>query len=143
MAAEKSPERTTTSCSEDEEEVNVEDLGDSGHTPPSGSAATKGKQVGGEGSSGGSSSSESSGYMLSTSNPAEVMEALSMTNAKLIGGQVVGKLRFKRGERERDFLSEAGDSFCFPLMEQRLMMTRPSHVLRCTEDLALKLYVMA
>ena len=66
-----------------------------------------------------------------------------MTNTRLIGGQVIGKLHFESGERERDFLSEAGDSFRFPLMERRLMMTGPSHVLCCTEDLAMKSYVAA
>jgi hypothetical protein len=142
VAVEKSPERAATSSSEKEEEVNVEELGESGHTPPLASAAAKGEQVGGEAGSGGSSSSESSGYLLSTSNPTEVVEALGMTNARLVGGQVVRKHRFESGQRERDFLSEAGDSY-FPLMERRLMMTGPRHALRCAEDHALKSYVAA
>ena len=61
----------------------------------------------------------------------------------MIGGQVVGSLRFESGEHEWGFLSEAGDSFCFPLMERRLMRTGAGHALRCVEDLALKSYVAA
>ena len=64
-----------------------------------------------------------------------------MTNKRLNGGQVVGKLRFESGQRELNFLTEAGDSFCFPLMEQRLMMTGPDHALCCAEDLVQKAFV--
>ena len=46
-----------------------------------------------------------------------------MRHAKLIGSQVVGKIRFESGQHERDYLAEAGGSFCFPLMERRLMLT--------------------
>ena len=53
------------------------------------------------------------------------MEALGMKHAKLIGGQVVGKIRFESGQHERDYLAEAGGSFCFLLMERRLMLTEP------------------
>ena len=38
-------------------------------------------------------------------------------------------------------MSEAGNSFCFPLMERRLLRTGAGHALRCIEDLALKSYV--
>ena len=81
--------------------------------------------------------------MLSPSNPANVTEALDVSNAKLIGGQVIGSLRFESREHERGFLSEAGDSFCFPLMERRLMRAGAGHALRCAEDLVLKSYVVA
>jgi hypothetical protein len=81
--------------------------------------------------------------VLSPSNPVDVTEALDVSNAKLIGGQVIGSLRFESREHERGFLSEAGDSFCFPLMEQRLMRAWAGHALRCEEDLTLKSYVAA
>jgi len=136
------PHATTTSAVE-EEDANVEDSGESGHTQPTGSVAAKGKQVAAEDSTDGSSSSESSSYLMSTSNPAEVTETLGMMIPRLIGGQIIGKLRFENGQRERDYLAEAGDSFCFPLMERRLMMTGSGHALRCDEDLALKAYVAA
>ena len=58
-------------------------------------------------------------------------------------GQVVGCLRFKSRDREREFLAEAGASFCFPLMEKRLMNTRATNSLQCTEDRALKSFVAA
>ena len=73
----------------------------------------------------------------------QVAEALGASMAKLIGGQVVGSLRFKSHNREREFLVEAGSSFCFPLMEQRLMNTGAANALQCAEDLALKSFVAA
>ena len=51
----------------------------------------------------------------------QVAEALGASGAKLIGGQVVGSLRFESRNRECEFLAKAGGSFCFPLMEKRLM----------------------
>lgn len=83
-------------------------------------------------SSGNSGSSESSGYVLSPSNPADVVVALGALGARLIGSQVVGSLRFESVEHERSFLCEAGDSFCFPLMERRLMRTGAGHALHVT-----------
>ena len=64
-----------------------------------------------------------------------------MKHAKLIGGQVVGKIRFESGQYERDYLAEAGGSFCFPLMERRLILTGARNTLQSIEDLALKSYV--
>ena len=52
-----------------------------------------------------------------------------MSRAKLIGGQVVGKIRFESGQHERDYLAEASGSFCFPLMERRLMLTSAKNAL--------------
>ena len=52
-----------------------------------------------------------------------------MRHAKLIGGQVVGKIRFESGQHERDYLAEASGSFCFPLMERRLMLTGAKNAL--------------
>jgi hypothetical protein len=67
------------------------------------------------------SSGESSGYLIGGADSAAVAEALAASGAKLIGGQVVGSHRFESRDRECEFLAEAGASFCFPLMEQRLM----------------------
>ena len=66
-----------------------------------------------------------------------------MRHAKLIGRQVIGKIRFESGQHERDYLSEGGGSFCFPLMARRLMLTCAKNSLQCAEDLALKSYVVA
>ena len=86
-------------------------------------AAAKGKQVAAEGNSDDSDSSDCSTYLISQSVPSEIAEALGMRHAKIIGAQVVGKIRFESGQHERDYLGEAGGSFCFPLMERRLMLT--------------------
>ena len=72
---------------------------------------------------------ESSGYLIGKADPAEVAESLGASGAKLIGGQVIGSLRFEGRDREREFLGEAGASFCFPLMEKRLMNTRVANAL--------------
>ena len=61
-----------------------------------------------------STSTESSSYHVSTSNPVEVAATLGMPEAKLVGGNVVGSLQFSSSERERRFLTEAGSSFGFP-----------------------------
>ena len=105
-------------------------------------AAAKGKQVLSEVNSN-DSDSDSSAYLISQSVPSEIAEALGMRHAKLIGGQVIGKIRFKSGQHERDYLSEAGASFCFPLMERRLMLTGARNAVQCGKDLALKSYVAA
>jgi len=73
---------------------------------------------------------ESNGYLIGGADPAAVAEALGASGAKLIGGQVVGSLRFESRDREREFLFEAGASFCFPLMEQRLMNTDAANALQ-------------
>ena len=88
-------------------------------------------------------SSDSSSYIVSSSNPAEVAETLGTSDAKLIGGQVVGSLRFESRDWEREFLAEARGTFYFPLMEQRLMTTGAENMLQCAEDLALKSFVAA
>ena len=61
-----------------------------------------------------STSTESSSYHVSISSPAEVATALGMLEAKLIGGNIIGSLRFSSSDRERIFLAEAGSSFGFP-----------------------------
>jgi hypothetical protein len=61
-----------------------------------------------------STSTESSSYHVSTSNAVEVATVLGMPEAKLVGGNIVGSLRFSSSDRERRFLTEAGSSFGFP-----------------------------
>jgi len=90
-----------------------------------------------------SSSTESSSYMVSTSNPINVASELGMSQSKLIGGNIVGSLRFDSSDSERGFLVEAGSSFGFPQIERRLMLGGVSCMLENAEDLALKAYVAA
>ena len=71
----------------------------------------------------------------------EVGAALGMPDAKLIGGNVIGSLRFSSSDRERRFLAGAGGSFGCPLMERRLMATGMSQILQVVEDLSLKAFV--
>ena len=116
--AEKCAEKTASRSSggeEEEDEANV-DVVDSDST-------AKGKQVAAEDDS---DSSDSSAYLISQSVPSEIAEALGMRHAKLIGGQVVGKIRFESGQHEQ---------------ERRLMLTGAKNTLQCAEDLALKSYV--
>jgi hypothetical protein len=61
--------------------------------------------------------------------------------SKLIGGNIISSLRFESQDREHSFLSEAKASFCFQLMEKKLMKTGVSNVLQCAQDLALKSFV--
>ena len=81
-AAEKTLEKMATSSEEEE----GEDEDDLGRVPSYGGAVAKGKRVSTGASSSNSISSQSSGYVLSTSNPTEVTEALGATNARLISG---------------------------------------------------------
>jgi len=135
--AEKHAEKTASSYSggEEEDDVNV-NVVDS-------DVPEKGKQVAAEGNMDDSNSSDSSAYLISQSVPSEIAEALGMSHAKLIGGQVVGKIRFESGRHEQDYLAEAGGSFCFPRMERRLILTGTRNAVQCAEDLALKSYVAA
>ena len=95
-----------SSSSGEEEEADVVDS----------STAAKGKQIAAEGSSDDSDSSDHSAYLISQSKPSKIAEALGKRHAKLIGGQVVGKIRFESGQHKRDYLAEVGGSFCFLLM---------------------------
>jgi hypothetical protein len=58
----------------------------------------------------------------------------------LIGSNIVGSLHFE-SDWERDFLSQAGASFCFPLMEKELMKIGVANMLQCAQDLAMKSFV--
>jgi hypothetical protein len=90
MEAEERAEKTASSPSGGEEKEEAVDAVES-------EAATKGKQVASEVNSDDSDSSDSSAYLISQSVPSEIAEALGMTHAKLIGGQVIGKIRFESG----------------------------------------------
>jgi hypothetical protein len=92
-------------------------------------------------SEGGSSQSESDAYFVSQEDPAAVDAELNASGAKLISGRILGSLRFESSDREHRFLSEAGGSFCFLLMEKELMKTSVSNVLRCAGDLARKTFI--
>ena len=115
--------------------------GDDGGGKALGDAPEKSAATTSSASSG--SSGNSSGYLIGRADPEEVAEALGASGAKLIGGQVVGSLRFESRDREREFLMEARASFYFPLMEKRLMNTGASNALQCVEDLGLKYFVAA
>ena len=75
---------------------------------------------------------------MSRSKTPKIAEDLGMRHAKLIGGQVVEKICFESGWHERDYLADVGGSFCFPLMERRLILTGAKNMLHCAEDIALK-----
>ena len=66
-------------------------VGEGGRVPAAGSSSRR------------PTSTESSGYHVSTSDPIEVPAALGMPEAKLIGGNIVGSLRFSSSDRERGF----------------------------------------
>ena len=121
--------------------MSSDDSGDRGKDRPNGANSEKVAAAASSASSG--SSSESSGYLVGRSDPAAVAEALGASRAKVIGGQVIGSIRFESRDREHKFLAKAGVSFCFPLMEPRLMNTGAANTLQFTEDLALKSFVTA
>jgi hypothetical protein len=58
-------------------------------------------------------------------------------------GNILRCLRFESSDWERDFLHEAWNSFYIPLMEKELMKTGATNILRCVEDLSLKVHVAA
>ena len=107
-------------------------IGEGGRVPATGSSSRRPATF---------TSTESSGYHVSTSDPVEVATSLWMPEAKLIRDNIVGSLRFSSSDRERRFLAEAGSSFGFPLMEKRLMSTGVSQILQDVEDLSLKAFV--
>lgn len=52
-------------------------------------------------------------------------------------------LRFESRDREHTLLAEAGESFCFSLMEKDLMETGLKNMLENAQDLSLKAFVAA
>lgn len=65
----------------------------------------------------------SNGYFISPEEPDDTAAELGALGAKLVGGNIIGSLRLESQDREQEFLSQAGASFCFPLMEKELMKT--------------------
>jgi len=99
------------------------------------------KRCGGEGSS---SLSNSSSFFVRDADPEAVaMELGAKPAAVHLGGNIVKSLRFESWDRERGLLAEAGDSFCFPLMEKDLMGSGLSNILESAQDLSLKAFVAA
>jgi hypothetical protein len=86
-------------------------------------------------------SSECNGYFISPEDPAVVAVELEASGAKLMSGNVIGSLQFESQDREHEFLSQAGASFCSPLMEKELMKSGMPNMLECAQDLALKSFV--
>lgn len=62
-------------------------------------------------------------FFIGYGDPAAVAAEPGASGSKLIKGKIVGSLQFESRDRERAFLSEASASFCFLLMEKRLMKT--------------------
>jgi hypothetical protein len=65
----------------------------------------------------------SNGYFISPEEPADAAAELGALGAKLVGGNIIGSLRLESRDQEQEFLSQAGASFCFRLMEKELMKT--------------------
>lgn len=96
-----------------------------------------------EDSKGSSRQSESDAYFISLEDPIVIADKLNASWAKLIGGRTIESLRFESGKRENQFLTEAGGSFCFPLMEKELMKSGMPNMLCYAKDLAMKTYITA
>ena len=77
------------------EQATASDAGAGPKLPESGSAGLAGRRPAA------STSTEGSSYNVSTSNPVEVATALGMPKARLIGGNIVGSLRFSSSDQER------------------------------------------
>jgi hypothetical protein len=60
-----------------------------------------------------------------------------------LGGNIVKSLHFESRDRERALLAEAGESFCFLLMEKELMEIGLKNMLEDAQDLSLKAFVPA
>jgi hypothetical protein len=86
---------------------------------------------------------ESESYFVSPEVHVAAAAELNTPEGKLIEGQIIGSLRFVSSGQEHGYLREAGDSFCFQPMEKELMKTGVANMLRCAEDLSLKVYVAA
>ncbi|RLM92495.1 hypothetical protein C2845_PM08G12790 [Panicum miliaceum] len=88
-----------------------------------------------------SSPSKSSNYFVIHGDPIATAAKLGASEAKLIGSKIIGNLRFESHDREHDFLSQAGASFYFPLMEKELMKIGVPNMLQCAQDLEPKSFV--
>ena len=99
MTLEAPPTGAATEANVREDTESSSTSGNDGEGNPLGDAPEKVAISTSSASSG--SSSDSSGYLIGRSDPVEVAEALGASGAKLIGGQVVGSLRFESRDRER------------------------------------------
>ena len=89
------------------------------------------KGSGGEESS---STSDSSSFFVRNADPeAAAAEFGTKPTAVRLGGNIVKSLRFESRDRERELLSEAGGSFCFPLMEKDLMASGLTNMLESAQ----------
>jgi len=90
-----------------------------------------------------SSSSDSSSYFVRDAHPEVVaVELGAKPTAMHLGGNIVKSLRLESRDREHALQTEAGDSFCFPLMEE-LMESGLKNMLESAQDLSLKAFVAA
>ena len=88
--------------------------------------------------------SDSSSFCVRNADPeAAVVELRAKPTTMRLGGNIVKSLRFESWDRERELLSEAGGSFCFPLMEKDLMASGLTNMLESAQDLSLKAFVVA
>jgi hypothetical protein len=78
-----------------------------------------------------SSPSKSSNYFVSQGDPIATAAELGALEAKLIGSKIIDSLHFESHDREHNFLSQAGASFYFPLMEKELMKIGVPNMLQC------------
>lgn len=86
--------------------------------------------------------SESSGYRVTRQDPGEAAERRGFpVTSQVIGGKVVGALKFRSEGHERKFLEETSQSFCLPLMEEELGQAGTEAIHQSVQDLALKTFV--
>ena len=88
----------TDSLAQDDSKSSSEP-GDDGEDEPHSEAPVK--VATSSSSEGSNSSDDSSAFLVDNADPRQVAEALDASGAKLIGGQVVGSLRFESRDRER------------------------------------------
>lgn len=78
---------------------------------------------------------------MSQEDPAVVVEKLNASGARLIGDRMRHTICFGGSKKERQLLSEAGDSFCLPIMKKELMETGTPSILRNAKDLTMKTFI--
>jgi hypothetical protein len=129
---------SSSSSSESSEE---EDAPADDEAPPE-RAAPANKVLGGNNEAEGSLRlTDSDGYFESPKDPTAIVAELNAFEAKLIGATDYWQPSLQEHDREHGFLREAGECFCFPLMEKELMKSGMANMLRCIEDLSLKAFV--
>jgi hypothetical protein len=119
-------------------------LGHDTKAPSQHDTSSSGSRNGGNGGDNSSSSSDSSSYFVRNADPEAVATELgAKPTAVRLGDNIVKSLRFESRDHERTLLAEAGESFCFPLMEKDLMDTGLKNILENAQDLSLKAFVAA